>query len=455
MDNHLPPDLPLNLADSGSSSKRKWKSTGYRFWPFLYEQGFIDGALKTDEQPFEAYIEFTQERKKVFAQLEEIRTESAKVRQEIQRIDADKADGERNIIHALHQLENLDRKITEKEQTVQGLTQEIKSTQEKIQHLNPKPNLFSAIVLLTASAVFFAAEVTISVDVFFNILKLEGIKGWLFAGAIAVLSIGLKPAMDRLGEEPYLNGRKDVMKWFLGFFALVTMVFLGLLGHFRMNGEKVNNSGGNTQGEISYNSFAPAVGEISNPNIYNDNLDAIFIISSILFAVMGATCLSIGLPLLYAQRQKRSHQKSIKALNEKVEGIRLSREALFEEVVRCKQNADEAKARLADLPDKALLDSRLQALQEKEQEVIAALYQAKSAADTAWYRSGYERGILYQLNGKLVISPADFPTSENQEPLTKNEAPIIPLTGNRFLHERLRTWIGNNFNRSQKKSVHE
>jgi hypothetical protein len=192
-------------------------------------------------------------------------------------------------------------------------------------------SLFSGILYFLAGIAFVTGDLIISHEIVAYALNIRNnIEAWSFAVGLAMLSVLLKPAYERLVEQPYLTDYNAKTKRIYGIFQGFLLVFsigtMLVLGWFRYEAYKTDKlkEGINKQiKSIQLNAQpldALGGGQAENNQaliqqldekmkIYDKlNLDLVnspwallsFILSGVLFAIAGAICLGIAFPVLHA-----------------------------------------------------------------------------------------------------------------------------------------------------------
>src|SRR5207237_688586 len=97
-----------------------------------------------------------------------------------------------------------------------------------------------ALIYLGAGAIFILGDVVMSQKIVADALSLTGTpflglvdESWVFALGLAMISIVLKPAYDRLVERHYWEGKEWKFVVTIGVLALLSIVTLWVLGAFR------------------------------------------------------------------------------------------------------------------------------------------------------------------------------------------------------------------------------
>ncbi|WP_044173873.1 hypothetical protein [Flectobacillus major] len=189
-----------------------------------------------------------------------------------------------------------------------------------------KYSLLAGIVYLVAGISFVAGDLIISHEIVAYALNIHNtFEAWAFAVGLAMVSILLKPAYERLIESPYAeekdNKAKVIYTWFKGITVVFSVATLFVLGWFRYEAYKtdkmkegINKAIKNLNNQVfdPLNPTAPPPPEVRqqieqkmqsfdllNQNLVNSGWAlASFVLSGVLFALAGAICLGIAFPVL-------------------------------------------------------------------------------------------------------------------------------------------------------------
>lgn len=264
----------------------------------MYDQGVLDGMLEVKFQHFEKYIDAYHFR--------EYKNKSIHfLRDQIRELQMKQAE-------AIRELDILEEKRTEKLAKSKALgfrldflnrkfgfwalrIDEALKSRDKIMSIKSDYNLLAGLIFFLFALVFIVADYAICLNIVADALKIGLVEGrktmisHLFAFAMSGLAVALKPAYDRLVEKPYQESqKKKAFTWFILLLSGSVIVMLLCLGAFReeniatMNKLLTNN--GSAELENLQDSTYARVGIIS---------------STVLFAIAGAICLGISLPVIH------------------------------------------------------------------------------------------------------------------------------------------------------------
>jgi hypothetical protein len=218
------------------------------------------------------------------------------------------------------------RKMQELEKSVTSIDTETESLKEKRSSKAPSYSLIAGLIFLAAGISFIAGDLIISHEIVAYALNIRNSnEAWAFAIGLAMLSVLLKPAYDRLIEEPYhkedthkAKSRYARFKLVLSLFAIATLIVLGWFRYEAYRTDKLKEAINKSVKNLQLNAVDPMTGApINSPELTNKieqalrnsdqlNLDLVnspwallsFVLSGVLFAIAGAVSLGMALPVL-------------------------------------------------------------------------------------------------------------------------------------------------------------
>ncbi len=238
-------------------------------------------------------------------------------------------------------------------------------------------------VLYTMAGFFFVAgDVIMSREVVASALKLRGaVEPWIFALGLAMLAFVIKPAYDRLVEEPYWQGRRWPFAGTILATATAALATLWVLGAFRATAFIANSRIQRLSAELAEASDPAALASIQNEigHIQAELMSSplgywAFVLSGVLFALAGAICLGIG----FQHARDAYHVRW--PLHRRVQRLRTQRaaaqallETLHDERAKRKTELARLRQRLDDGPSLRALSARCDALRAKAFPATAGL----------------------------------------------------------------------------------
>jgi hypothetical protein len=286
-----------------------------------------------------------------------------------------------------------------------------------------KYSLFAGFIYFFAGISFVAGDLIISHEIVAYALNIRNnVEAWAFAVGLAMVSVLLKPAYERLIENPYSENpsprSERVYAWFKGITVVFAVATLFILGWFRYEAyktdkmkESVNKSIKQLQNQIidPLNPSAALPPEVLqqielkmkvfdslNEKLVNSPWAlASFVLSGILFALAGAICLGIAFPILqcYWQRWLQIDPK-LKRLRKEQKRLTIDLQAIEIELAEqtIQKNILENDLRL--LPTLEALSIQKQNLQEEIKAIENETRLAETDARIGAYSDGFGKGSM-------------------------------------------------------------
>ena len=445
-----------------------------------FEKGFENGLENIERANYEGYLSsevsldwllgnketLTKDLEETKQKLEETRTEKLNIFKQKQEILTDF--DEQN--HLVAQLEN----------DIEAQKQKVSEAKEN-KNLNKSPYpMLAGLIYLAAGITFILGDLIISHEIVAYALNIRNnYEAWAFAFGLASVSILLKPAYERLIEQPYLTQLNLSSKKVHGYFQTILMVIaigtLSILGWFRYEAYKTDKlkesinrqikslqleatpliqGGQAVENPVLTQKIEEKLREYDalNQKLVNSNWALLsFVLSGVLFAIAGAICLGIAFPILQVY-WKRWLQlgPSISWANRRIRRKTKALNAIKKPWFKGKTMLDLADQRLELLPDleeltnkKTKLESELLSLNEKIKLAI-------ESSRVSTYNEGYESGNVNR----------DYLTPEELEKYRKDmlerikinqqdanvKSPRTYKTNGLRPHQALRKAITNSFN---------
>lgn len=291
-----------------------------------YQHGYTRGIEGIDRQVYENYLSSNVNHDWIQDRLNEKKQELSEVRaRNNQATEQHKTAYGRlqnevmGLNNAATQMKDMERQITEIDTTSEEL-------REKRAEKAPSYSLIAGLIFLAAGISFIAGDLIISHEIVAYALNIRNSnEAWAFAIGLAMLSVLLKPAYDRLVEEPYhkdespkARSRYAGFKLILSIFAIVTLVVLGWFRYEAYRTDKLKEAINKSVKNLQLNAVDPLTGApVDSPALTRKieqalqnsdqlNLDLVnspwallsFVLSGVLFAIAGAVSLGMALPVL-------------------------------------------------------------------------------------------------------------------------------------------------------------
>ncbi|MDZ7900448.1 MAG: hypothetical protein U5N85_20785 [Arcicella sp.] len=344
-----------------------------------------------------------------------------------------------------------------------------------------KYSLFAGLIYLLAGVSFVAGDLIISHEIVAYALNIRNnFEAWAFAVGLAMVSVLLKPAYERLIETPYSENpsprSKRVYAWFKGVTVVFAVATLFILGWFRYEAyktdkmkESVNKSIKQLQNQIvdPLNPSAALPPEVlqqieSKMKVFdalNEKLVnspwalASFVLSGILFALAGAICLGIAFPVLqcYWQRWLQIDPK-LKRLRKEQKHLTADLQAfeveLSEQIVQ--KNILENDLKL--LPNLENLQTQKQDLQEEIKGIENETRLAETDARIGAYNDGFGKGSMVrevinddEVNQFVRDNYFDTSTLASKAKASSGGSAMFSKRPNLRPHQQLRKLISEDF----------
>ncbi|HSU13047.1 hypothetical protein [Longimicrobium sp.] len=284
-----------------------------------------------------------------------------------------------------------------------------------------------AAIFLTAGALFIFGDVVMSQKIVADALSLTGSKifglideSWVFALGLAMISIVLKPAYDRLVEKHYWEGKERKFVITIGVLALLSVVTLWVLGAFRFEANGMQSAV-----QLAMANPDPAARGRELATIQAQiNASALarwsFILSGILFAAAGAASLGIGLRYLrFHLHVRKPAARRLKEHAAERAQAKAMRETAAAELARHAADLERLRATLADEPPATELENRAESLAVERRALLARLSNERRLRLRSLYDDGYELGI--------AVAADEREATEGERPRRKRPRPFVAL----------------------------
>jgi hypothetical protein len=338
-----------------------------------FQHGYVIGVENIrkdkdkDEDPYEGFLsshvtyEWLQER-------------IAEKQDEVAKLDTEIAEAKEKQKTSFDKLQEYVMGVNTHTRKVGFVQERIDANTDRINFLTNKRNknespysLLAGILYLFAGVAFVTGDLIISHEIVAYALNIrDNYEAWAFAIGLAMLSVLLKPAYDRLVEQPYLTDyspkTKKTYAVFQGFLLVFSVATMLILGWFRYEAYKTDKLKESINKQIkamqldsqSIDTTVPTNNQAliqkmdEQLKAYDKlNIDLVnspwalmsFVLSGILFAVAGAICLGIAFPILqaywYRWMQSGPTISRIKKKNLKlIEELKLAEEELAKQNIQ-------------------------------------------------------------------------------------------------------------------------
>ncbi|WP_337041752.1 hypothetical protein [Emticicia sp. 17c] len=334
-----------------------------------FQHGYISGVENVDNATYESYLSS-------HVSYEWLQERINEKRQEVAEIDEAIKHSKENRKTAYDKLQEYVSGVNTQTQHIGYIQKSIDENTNRINFLDEKRkksaspySLFAGILYLLAGIAFVSGDLIISHEIVAYALNIRNtFEAWAFAIGLAMLSILLKPAYERLVEQPYLTDynpkTKKVYGIFQGFllvFSIGTMFILGWFRYEAYKTDKLKESINKQIKSMQVNSTPldpTSVQATDNQALIQKmdeqlkaydklNVDLVnspwalmsFVLSGILFAIAGAICLGIALPVMqsywYRWLQSGPAIRRLRKKNVKLtEELKTGEKALAEQIAQ-------------------------------------------------------------------------------------------------------------------------
>jgi hypothetical protein len=447
----------------------------------MYDYGFTNGLLKIDPAFFNLWIEaFDQEKlydQKLLnlkKQKEGLRARIIQTAQQRELLEKAVVSNDRLGVETKRKIGQLDERMAVQQEQEETLEQAIEDS-------TPHYKAASVVLFLFGGLIFIMADILFSQNVLTNVLDMPGWEAWILAIAVGAMTFAIKPAVDRVFEQPFIKGENKFRNHaFLIVVSLLILTALGMLGAFRNYAQYVTEEIARVQEDMFIIQSREAEGITAtdpeklkqlekdlqrfNKELYLDwRVQTGFILISILFALAGAICFSIGLPAGSKLIVRQKHRRRLREMLNALDSLKKEFDSLYDKLTEHEIAAEASRQQLGHLPDPEDLRAEEKVISEKE-----SLLQEERAAYRAqrhktWYKLGYLRGEKYSLSDKLVVHPYTLGTMfDNGNNHRRGKTGTKKRNGRKkpqrdssssrsvnYMHEQLREMIDYNFNKQQ------
>lgn len=291
-----------------------------------YQHGYSSGIEGIDRQVYEAYLSSNVNHDWVIERINTKKEELFSVKNKQQETIRQHKTAYDKLQNEVMGLNNTAKKVQDSEKSIAEIDFITEELREKRTSKAPSYSLIAGLIFLAAGISFIAGDLIISHEIVAYALNIRNSnEAWAFAIGLAMLSILLKPAYDRLVEGPYqknetpkARSRYAGFKLVLSIFTIVTLIILGWFRYEAYRTDKLKEAINKSVKNLQLNAVDPLTGApVNSPELTNKieealrnsdqlNLDLVnspwallsFVLSGVLFAIAGAVSLGMALPVL-------------------------------------------------------------------------------------------------------------------------------------------------------------
>lgn len=294
-----------------------------------YQHGYESGVQGVNPNTYESYLSSQVNYNWLSQRIQEKRDEIQQINQTIEQTSNDQKTVYNKWQEFVQSVEKATKLLTEHKFQLQVIDNEVDSLKKRRAQTKSEYSLLAGLLFFVAGLSFVFGDLIISHEIVAYALNIKNYnEAWAFAIGLAMISVLLKPAYDRLIEKPYTEEYSEKSRkryaWFKGFIAIFAIVTLGILGWFRYEAyrtdklkDAINKAVKNIQlnatpldptSTLTPEQQQSVLQKIEQQIQKSDELNlglvnspwalASFVLSGILFALAGAVSLGMGLPVL-------------------------------------------------------------------------------------------------------------------------------------------------------------
>lgn len=414
-----------------------------------FEHGYHSGIEQVKPDTYEGYLSSQIHYEWLTERIEEKRADQQRIDTQLAETTAKRQTTFDALQTHVLPLTTLTKQVDRFAHDCDAVTDEQAALQARRARAAPEYSLLAGLLFLVAGISFLAGDLIISHEIVAYALNIrDNTEAWAFAIGLAMVSVLLKPAYDRLIEEPYQTdrakhaGRYQRFKVALALFSVLTLAVLGWFRYEAYRTDQLKSAINKSIKNLQLNAPVDAAGnpmpltpammqQIENQlqNANTLNLELVnspwallsFVLSGILFALAGAVCLGIALPVVQAfwfrwlqvdvslwklrRRLKRLMQQRLPA--EQALAEHLTRKAVLEH-------------ELALLPAVADLQQQRRELIDAISDLLNESRLAQTDSRIATYNDGYAKGVAFGIRSPAEaelanISLSGFPNQSQAE----------------------------------------
>jgi hypothetical protein len=335
---------------------------------------------------------------------------------------------------------------------------------EKKENTKPEYGWVPALMYFLAGVLFVIGDISITSSITSIGFDMSRDEGRFFAVGLALTVFLIKPAIDRILEKPYQKNGFILNRLFKGFLLFTTMfglVMLFFLGQFRATAK----SSMAELEQISKDQKKPGISNLEIVELQRRTAEVSKVqadswygkwgmtLSTLVFAIGGAVCLSVSLPSLTALSNKywfipfriRMLTRDIEEVEKQILLLQKDIDASTKVFLHCKKEYS--------LLDIEVLKSEILLLKAEREKLLVEFHECRFMIDESYYKDGYNRGKVYNLEGDLnyrVANPLNLQNyvEERRDGSDEDSKDVRTYTRRPFV--KLRKMIADNYNKNQK-----
>jgi Mg2+ and Co2+ transporter CorA len=380
-----------------------------------YQSGFWNGYFGLSKENYEGYLS----EKARYESLSEEISHHQKELESLENAIEKNQDSFDTLFAELTQIHHaLDYQISLKKRRENDLNEtnrQIDIYKKESESLRNKNSFLGGILFLLAAFVFILGDLVISHEIVAYALNIKNtVEAWSFAVGLAMVSVLLKPAYDRLIEYPYSQDStlrsKRVYLIFKILVVIFTIITLCVLGYFRYEAYRTDQLKSNINSTIvalqedetgqslkAVEALTKKSDDLSQSLVNSSSGMLAFVLSGVMFAIAGAICLGIAFPILVAYIRiwfqiPMKIRKLDKHRQKQLETI----EAIEKEISAQMAIEESRKNKLNNLGQLSSLFEQRKALQQTILDCKKELYRIDVEVKIYEVSMGHEKGQLAQ-----------------------------------------------------------
>jgi hypothetical protein len=384
-----------------------------------FQHGYTSGVEGVNRETYEGYLSSQVNTDWLSDRIDEKRVELADTERQL----AEATEANRSAFADLQnhtlQVERLDKQVKQREADRQSLVADRDNLRERRTKAAPDYSLLAGLLFLVAGISFLAGDLIISHEIVAYALNIRNTnEAWAFAVGLAMVSILLKPAYDRLIEKPYQENpeqnrtKYERFKIALALFSVLTLAVLGWFRYEAYRTDQLKAAINKSVRQLQLNTDPTATTQTLSPSVLSKiekqlsesselNLALVnspwallsFVLSGILFALAGAVCLGIALPVLSAFwfRWLQADVKLWK-LRRRIKRIEKDMAPLEAQLAEQRTRQNVLQHNLDLLPALDELREQRRTIQAELTELLAELKLAQTDSRISNFNDGYGQG---------------------------------------------------------------
>lgn len=380
--------------------------------------GITDGRYGIPKADFEAYIAHSVGEDTAAAETTRLEQEHAALLEEVANALALEQDIARNDVYVAAAQAELSRIAAERDEH-----KAVQRSSEAGRESLKKGSLVMGIIFLIAAALFITGEVSVARSIVADGFEMDGLKALWFALGLAAISVLVKPAYDRLVEEPFWEGKPRVFRWVILGSTVIAFATIFALAVFRND---AFITGKEVQALTDLDQILALLRELGERPSGRFGL----IGAAITFALGGAVCMSIGLAHMRDWNDRRLLTRRISAADtacEKQAEILHDRKA---ELAAMK--ADLHRRDLEDLIQRTkrlsgeLTEQRRRTHDERRERLISLYREGHELGSKAPAQVRFQNVIQYD-GGDEAIYVGAGTMADGEKPRPRKQRPYVAL----------------------------